>query len=418
LTKIFDQQLHFLIFNPSITKSIIIITTHPIQYNAPLFQYLAKSGSISIKVFYTWGENSVNVYDPGFTIHRSWDIDLLTGYDHVFIKNTANDSGSHHYRGIINPDLIQQVASYHPDAIIVYGWKFQSHLKLMRHFKGKIPIFFRGDSTLLDEPTGFNLKKFGRKVLLNWVYKNVDFALSPGMASDDYYRWVGLKSEQIIRVPHAVDNNRFNGEDEEGNDELEKRAAEWKKELGITEDKKVFLFAGKFEPKKDPLILINAFKKLLQKIPDIHLIMVGDGLLKSEIEKDSQVSHDQPTNLRQSSITILPFQNQSLMPIVFRLANIYVLPSKGPGETWGLAINEAMASGKPVLVSDKCGAANDLVDVGRNGHIFKAGDELDLIQKMECMLQSDILAMGRNAQQKSRDFGYKPFLMALEKLLD
>jgi glycosyltransferase involved in cell wall biosynthesis len=87
-------------------------------------------------------------------------------------------------------------------------------------------------------------------------------------------------------------------------------------------------------------------------------------------------------------------------------------------ETWGLAINEAMASCKPILVSDKCGAANELVDIGRNGYIFKAGDEFDLIQKMECMLQSDLLEMGRNAQQKIKNFSYESFLYAVEQLLN
>ncbi|MEY4335633.1 MAG: hypothetical protein RLZZ45_552, partial [Bacteroidota bacterium] len=117
------------------------------------------------------------------------------------------------------------------------------------------------------------------------------------------------------------------------------------------------------------------------------------------------------------SITILPFQNQSLMPIVYRLADIYVLPSKGPEETWGLGINEAMACGKAVLVSDKCGAANDLLGDGQSGFVFKAEDESDLIQKMEYMLQGDLKVMSRNAQQKIKAFGYEPFLTAIEKIL-
>jgi glycosyltransferase involved in cell wall biosynthesis len=337
----------------------------------------------------------------------------LTGYNHVFVKNTAKDPGSHQYKGIINPDLIKQIASYNPDAIIIFGWKFESHWKLMRHFKGKIPVYFRGDSTLLDEPSGLSLKKLIRQIVLKWVYRHVDFALSPGSASEAYFKSVGLNSNQIIRVPHAVDNQRFNGDMGEGNDELEKKAVEWKKKLGITEDKKVFLFAGKFESKKDPLILINAFKKLLQKHQDIQLIMVGDGVLKPEIEKALQVSIDQPTTHNQQPITILPFQNQSFMPIVYRLADVFVLPSRGPGETWGLAINEAMACGRAVLVSSKCGAAADLVEDRVHGLVFKSGDEQDLLAKMETMLKSDLKKWGMASHEKISNFTYHSFLGAL-----
>jgi glycosyltransferase involved in cell wall biosynthesis len=269
----------------------------------------------------------------------------------------------------------------------------------------------------LDESKGLNLKKLGRLFILRWIYRNIDCALSPGTSSDAYFKWVGLGPEQIIRVPHAVDNQRFHGVTEEETTGFELKAAAWRKALGIPDHKRAFLFAGKFEPKKDPLMLISAFKKLLQKYPDIHLIMIGDGVLKPEIEKASLMDIDDSLTDNRPSITILPFQNQSLMPIVYRLADIYVLPSKGPEETWGLGINEAMACGKPVLVSDKCGAANDLVGDGQSGFVFKAEDESDLIQKMEYMLQGDLKVMSRNAQQKIKAFGYEPFLTAIENIL-
>ena len=72
-----------------------------------------------------------------------------------------------------------------------------------------------------------------------------------------------------------------------------------------------------------------------------------------------------------SNITLLPFQNQSMMPVVYRLGDIFVLPSQGPGETWGLAINEAMACGSVVVASNKCGGAIDLIKQGENGYIIE-----------------------------------------------
>jgi glycosyltransferase involved in cell wall biosynthesis len=444
-----------------------VISSHPIQYNAPLFKYLNHADKYKFQIFYTWGVNSLKVFDPGFRKYRTWDIELLGGYDYTFVENVSKNSGSHHFYGIVNPTLINLVETYNPDAILIYGWKFHSHLRLMRHFKGKIPIILRGDSTLLDEPKIFSLKKWCRQQILKWVYKNVDHALSPGFASDEYFRWVGLNHDQIHRAVHAVDNKRFvgemgdgrwelgNGDQELGvrnqelgirNEELDQRALLWKKELGITNDKKVFLFAGKFEPKKDPLLLIHAFKQLFQKRSDIHLIMVGNGILEEQIKMEISISQFPSTTLTPSTsstslnlsqhsstpstslnlsqppstfpITLLPFQNQSIMPIVYRLGDVFVLPSKGPGETWGLSVNEAMASGRAVIVSDKCGCANDLFPNHFSKYIFPAGDVDALTIRMEIMLDNNaFIAIGKENQERIRVFSYDSFLNVLRKIL-
>jgi glycosyltransferase involved in cell wall biosynthesis len=350
-------------------------------------------------VFYTWGENSLNVFDPGFGKQRSWDIDLLSGYDYLFVRNTSEDPGSHHYKGIINPDLIEKVNEFKPDAIIVYGWNFHSHLKLIRHFKGKIPILFRGDSTLLDEKNRFNFKKVLRKYFLRWVYSHVDIALSPGTASDAYFQFVGLKQHQIIRAAHAVDNDRF---------ALSFEATAQRENLTT------ILFAGKFEPKKNPLLLIRAFKKLYETNNDIHLVLVGDGVLKDKIINELNPL----TTLNPQPFTLLPFQNQSLMPSVYQKGDIFVLPSQGPGETWGLAINEAMASGCAVIASDKCGGAKDLIEEGKIGYVFKSGDEDDLVDKMQCILENErYVEMGKYATVKIEHFTYRHFLESLVDIL-
>ncbi len=405
---------------------IVIISTHPIQYNAPLFEFLADSNDFTLKVFYTWGENSIQVYDPGFGKQRAWDIDLLSGYESQFVENKSADPGSHHYKGIINPHLIEEVSFFNPDAILVYGWKFHTHLKLMRHFKGKVPILFRGDSTLLDEPIGFIIKKLLRKQFLKWVYSHVDIALSPGSASDKYFEYVGLKANQIVRAPHAVDNERFarNGEWRMVNGETEKQGngetGNRRKELGIPSEAITFLFAGKFEPKKNPLLLIRAFKKLYETHKNIHLIMVGDGILKTEIERELEDlnSLGYTSTLHSPPSTILPFQNQSQMPATYRLGDIFVLPSQGPGETWGLAINEAMACGRAVVASDKCGGAKDLIVEGKNGYVFTSGDADDLAGKMKlCLDNNCYIQMGEYAKEKIKDFSYESFLFALNKIL-
>src|SRR4051812_19131025 len=119
-------------------RRLAVITSHPIQYNAPVFRMLASRKGIDIKVFYTWGKEAVGAkYDPGFGKHIEWDIPLLDGYEHEFLDNVSKEPGTHHFKGIVNPAITEKISSYKPDAILVFGWSFQSHLKVMRKFRKK-----------------------------------------------------------------------------------------------------------------------------------------------------------------------------------------------------------------------------------------------------------------------------------------
>src|ERR1700679_1227966 len=114
-------------------KKLAIITTHPIQYYAPIFKLLTQRQKIEIKVYYTWGEQVANKYDPGFKKIIQWDIPLLDGYPYEWAKNTSKRPGSHNFKGVVTPDLTGEIEAWRPDAILVIGWGYHSHLKIMRH---------------------------------------------------------------------------------------------------------------------------------------------------------------------------------------------------------------------------------------------------------------------------------------------
>lgn len=355
-------------------KRLAVITTHPIQYYAPLFRLLKQENlSFIIRVFYTQGQSQDVIYDKGFGISFKWDIPLLDGYDYTFVNNISRHPGTSSFRGIITPDLTKEIEEWHADAVLVVGWNFSSHLHAIRYFHGKIPVFFRGDSNLLDEPAGFSIKKIVRRLFLRWVYRHIDYALYTGKANKQYYLAHGVKKKQLLFAPHAVDNERFSG----NNEAYENKAASWRTRLGIKENICVYLFAAKLIKKKDPEILIKAFIGLQQK--DTALIIVGNGKLETELKERYK---------SQSGVFFISFQNQSMMPVVYRLGDIFVLPSKGPGETWGLAVNEAMASNRGVIVSDKCGCAADLVQTGKNGYVFYNGNINSLSDSMRSCLKN------------------------------
>jgi glycosyltransferase involved in cell wall biosynthesis len=368
---------------------LAIITTHPIQYYAPVFKLLHEKQEVSINVFYTWGEKALEKFDPGFGKTVAWDIPLLDGYPYEWVKNTSPDPGSHHFKGIINPDLISQIEVWQADAILVFGWAYHSHLKVLRHFKNKIPVYFRGDSTLLDTQKG--LKALLRLLLLKWIYTHVHHAFYVGANNKVYFKKYGLKERQLSFAPHAVDNERFAAD-------RTAEALQLRKNLGIDPGDTLVLFAGKLEDKKSPGLLLDAFITL--KAPKTHLLFVGNGILEIELKTNASKNHN---------VHFMEFQNQSIMPAIYQACDVFCLPSKGPGETWGLAVNEAMAAGKAVLVSDKCGCATDLVLQGFTGNIFEAANLADATIKLGELFNNTaaLKIWGQHAKAKIADWSFE-----------
>ena len=150
----------------------------------------------------------------------------------------------------------------------------------------------------------------------------------------------------------------------------------------------------KFIPKKRPMDLIAAATVLSSdgRLPKIHLLFVGSGELDLELRQSCRVIYDAeasdtkdsvPAFFSGSSATVpsasfAGFLNQTEISRAYVAADCLVLPSDH-GETWGLGVNEALASGLPCLVSDACGCAEDLVD---QEFSFPMGDRNALAGKL------------------------------------
>jgi glycosyltransferase involved in cell wall biosynthesis len=372
---------------------LAVVVSHPIQYYAPVFSLLNSRGSVELHVFYTSG---MQQYDAGFGQEVNWDVPLLQGYAYTFLENVAKNPGSHHYNGIDNPGLLQAILAFNPDAVLVYGWAYRSHLQLLRALKGNIPVWFRGDSTLLDAAPWW--RRSLRSLFLTWVYRHVDKVFYTGTANKKYFLRFGVHPENLVFAPHAIDNARFS-------EDRREEAARLRERLGITGTDILMLFAGKFEAKKSPLALIAAFKKIAR--PGIHLLLTGAGELAGGILEQAA---------GESNIHIHPFANQSQMPVYYQACDLFCLPSAGPRETWGLAVNEAMAAGRAVLVSSKAGCAADLVEEGVNGSIVDPTQPGDLIRGLRSLLtdRTSLLSMGKNGKAILKKFTFMEQVAALE----
>jgi len=385
---------------------LAIIVSHPVQYYVPLYRLLAKRDDLEVKVFFTWHGGGKPVLDRGFKKQLAWDIPLTEGYESEVVPNTARQPGTHHFWGLRNPALTPRVLAWRPDAVHLTGYAYESHLLAMRTLhKQHVPLLFRGDSHLLDGRQGW--KWTVKQALLSQAYKWPTAFLYVGQANREYYKAFGVPDSRLYYCPHAVDVLRF----AEPAAEWDLEARRWRTELGLTEQQRVLLFAGKFEDKKEPVALMHAFLDVADG--DQVLVMVGDGELSTQVH---ELAHNFPDRFR-----VLPFQNQSRMPAVYRLGDLLVLPSTH-GETWGLAINEALACGKPVLVSDRVGCAADLVRSGQTGEVFRAADWHDFKQKLQNCLRLTVGLNRANLIRFANQFGISTterYLMkALTKVLE
>ena len=386
-----------------VKKKLAIITTHPIQYNAPWFRLLNQSDTVQPKVFYTWSQTELeDKFDPGFGKVVQWDIPLLEGYEYCFVQNISITPGTHHFKGIINPTLISEIEEWQPDAVLVFGWAFQSHLKCIRYFNKKKPVLFRGDSTVLDDIPG--LKSYFRKIFLRWVYSHIDYALYVGTNNKNYFLNNGVAQKKMWYTPHAVDNERFENEVSG----FSREALKLRDDLGFKNDDVVLLFAGKFEKKKNPFLLID----IARKIPDekLKIVFVGNGKLEPELKKAAW---------NDKRITFMGFQNQQMMPVIYRMADLFILPSHGPGETWGLALNEAMACGKPIMATDKAGGAVDLISEQVNGLIIKKNNTALLENLLNSALADKKIleTMGEQSKIIIQQFSFKKIISSVTSLV-
>jgi len=346
-------------------KDLKIVASHPVQYHAPFFKALNDSG-LDIEVgYYHAGTAGRKGYDPDFGRDIQWDIDLLTGYPYrIFLNKTGVYSKPEQIR-ILIPMIKWALQNRSP--LLLMGW-FVEIVWLIWF----LAILLRVPVLLLCEMTPGSYaavpKPMWRVALLRWLVRHTDAGLFIGTQSRKVLIALGLAEERLFPTPYSVDNERFASAAES----LKPQRARLCREYGLNEDLPTFLFCGKLIPKKHPLELLEAYHSAGLR-GKAQLVFVGDGVLRARLEARVR-------ELGLAHVRFLGFLNQSQMPLAYVLGHVLCLFSD-PTETWGLVVNEAMACGRPVLVSDSVGCVPDLVDE-TNGWVVPASDQDALVRTL------------------------------------
>ncbi|MCP4309292.1 MAG: glycosyltransferase family 4 protein [bacterium] len=334
---------------------IAVLASHPVQYYAPLFGELARR--LDVHVFYAHRASPAQQAAAGFETAFDWDVDLLSGYPYTFLKNVAASPGANHFSGCDTPDIAQHLEAGGFRTLLVTGWHLKCYWQGIWAAKRRgASVLVRGDSQL-ETPRSLP-KRWAKRAVYPGLLRVFSAALYVGQRNRAYFVHYRYPHDSLFHSPHCVDNRRFaSGATPAARLALRSR-------LGVAPDDHAILFAGKLVSLKRPLDVVDAAAQLRADGLCAHMIVAGSGPMEEELRARAAAAG--------VPLHLLGFRNQTEMPSVYAASDVLVLPSGN--ETWGLVCNEALACGRPIVVSDSVGAAPDLLTDGAVGRMFPVAD--------------------------------------------
>jgi glycosyltransferase involved in cell wall biosynthesis len=358
---------------------LIALTTHPIQYQVPVWQKLATRQNVPFEVWYVTDHGSRPSLDAEFGKVFAWDLQTLHGYPHRFLKAANGAAPGSFWRCRIVEDLQARLRSVGARALWIQGWQVAAYWQAaLASRRADIPVWLRAESNDLKPVPA--LKRPLKRAMLSWLFGCVDQFLYIGGANRRLYESYGIPAERLHFAPYAVDNNRFAGQAAA----LRPSRMEIRRAWGIAADAFCVLFCGKLIEKKRPLDVVEAVARLRRvgSMPEVHLLFAGSGGLDRALRERCAVAFDAeapsprqlvPADDPRPRASFAGFLNQTEISRAYVAADCLVLPSDYQ-ETWGLVVNEALASGLACVVSRQSGCAEDLVLPYWPDRVFDSGD--------------------------------------------
>lgn len=352
---------------------VALVASHVIQYQDPFFRLLAAAPDIDLTVLFCSRAGAETYVDREMQTTLRWDIELLQGYGHRFLRNFGWGSG---YTRLINPGVVSAILFGRYDAVIFFaGWgSITSLIGIAACRMANVPFFLYGDSSFPPEATTW--KQRLRAGFIRAVFRMASGFLVSGVLNADYYAHYGADRTRFFLLPWAIDNQRFI----EGSQMSADERNAIRERFGADGERMLVVFSAKLLPRKDPMTLLRAMA-LMHHRDRVAALILGHGELRSEMEDFA----------RRESLRVhfAGFLNQSDLPRHYAAGDVFVLPSVY--EPRGAVLNEAMASGLPLIVTDRCGSIGDVVLDGENAFIYPAGDARVLAEQLDRLVADPAL---------------------------
>jgi 1,2-diacylglycerol 3-alpha-glucosyltransferase len=330
-------------------------------------------------------------------VREPTDFDKVTLFDDTDVDTRT--------RSAIRQRMAAALARLDPSVIVVPGWSHPAALAALEWSASRRrPAVLMSDSTAHDER-----RRWWREAVKRRVVAIGSAALAAGAPQSAYLHALGLRDDAVFSGYDAVDNAYFADRAARARDRAEAERAR----LGLPE--RFFLASSRFVAEKNLLRLLDAYALYRRGAGPggWRLVLLGDGGLRTEVE--SRIGRADLA----SEVLLPGFRQYHELPAWYGLAGAFVHASTT--EQWGLVVNEAMASGLPVLVSKRCGCAPDLIQAGLNGFTFDPCDVdqlAALMQRVAAMTDEQRQAMGRAGQRIIAAWGPERFADGLMQAVE
>lgn len=324
--------------------------------------------------------------DLGYGRPVSFDADALSGFKSVFLRKADRTEHDGSFTSLLDLDVASELLRQRFDVLWLHGYYSATHLiaatvQLARGGR----LLVREEQTLLNPRPAW--KTALKRPLLRLLFAR-STGLFQGTRNREWFQHHGMPAERLFHVPLCVDNDFFRTEGLR----LRPHRSDLRAGFGISADAgPVILSVARLDPRKQPLMLLDAFRRL-RADHRCALLLVGSGRCEDEMRDFVRV-HGIP------DVVFAGFLNQSEISSAYAAADLVALASAS--ETWGLVVNEAMNFALPVVASDRVGCVADLVVHGENGYVFPH-DRPDELARYLALLVADPArreSLGRRAAE-------------------
>ena len=367
-------------------RRLVILTEIISPYRIPLFNALARHTGVDLHVIF------LAETDPGLRQWRVYKDEIRFSYE-VLPSSRMSVAGR---SVLINRGVGRALATAAPDAILCGGYNYVASWQALAWARRRaVPFLLWSESHVHENRKIRPLVEFLKDEFL----RRCDGFVVPGVMAREYLHAHKVKDDGIFTAPNAVDNEMFAtaAKQARGN------AVALRAELGLPE--RYFLFAGRLVQAKGVFELLAAYAKLKEETrQQVGLVFAGDGVARTELEA-------QAASISPGVVRFAGFAHREQLAAYYAFAEMLVLPTYS--DTWGLVVNEAIACGLPVILSDAAGCAADLVTENWNGLIVPARDASSLAAAMEKLASQAALRRMMASNSKQRVSRYSPEEWAL-----
>jgi hypothetical protein len=367
-----------------------------------------------VVVFHRFGPYHISRLNSATKYLRVHGIEL-SGTDRVYAWDRT-DGREEFPRQVVSQDVEQEPArqligrmaallsACEPEAVAIPGWSHRGALAaLLWCTRSGVPVVLMSESSRFDA-----VRRPWREALKRRIVALCGSALVGGRQHQEYLAELNMPMGNIALGYDVVDNDHFG----RGAQRARARSADERQRLDLPEN--YFVSSCRFVEKKNLQRLLEAFARYRQAAGKAawDLVLLGDGPLRPQlVELICRLGLD--------GVVRLPgFVQYEELPAYYGLAGAFV--HAATTEQWGLVVNEAIAAGLPVIVSQRCGCVDELIVSGRNGYSFDPFDpgELCRLLVLVASAQCDRQRFGQQGRAIIANWGPERFATGLRKAAD